>query len=98
MWKSRLSDFQGLWEERETVVWFSSLSPPRRSRCAPGPAGVGSGAAFGVASQELAFGALHAQGSFGVGLSPGECVQFGERHARPQDTLAVRRFLQKFEG
>ncbi len=28
MWESH-SDFQGLWEERETCVWFSSLSIAR---------------------------------------------------------------------
>src|ERR1700693_5535302 len=56
MWESR-SDFQGLWEERETRFWFSSLSiarhfhgPPRFSSCAT---------LVARSNQQLPFGLLH---------------------------------------
>ena len=54
--------------------WFSSLSTARHFHGAPGADCDGSGAPLGDADQELAFGALHGQRGFGVGLSLGEAA------------------------
>jgi hypothetical protein len=64
MWESR-SDFQGLWEERETAVWFSSLSIARHfhSRspvCSRTPSA--------EAYEELSLGLLHLLRSLRIGL------------------------------
>src|SRR6266568_4582090 len=83
MWESR-SDFQGLWEARETWVWFSSLSiarhfhsPPRFNLRAP----------FVVqAREQLAFGCLHVDGGLSVGLDPGRSGQLIRRHIRAQES------------
>ena len=68
MWKSR-SGFQGRWEERETVFWFSSLSTARHFHSHPDShrdRGLGR---FVDEPGQLGFGALQFQCRFGVGLA-----------------------------
>ncbi len=48
--------------------------------------------------RQLALGASHRHRRFGVGLHLRKSAQLGERHPRPQETFAVGRFLEQFEG
>src|SRR5208337_3744484 len=59
--------------------------------------GVSGGACPLEAGEELAFGALHGQRGFGIGLGLGEALQLRQRDSWPQEVLAARQFAKQFE-
>jgi hypothetical protein len=85
--------------------WKTGAERPSRQRwrfptAVHGPAfpprsGV-SGAELADARHELALGPLHFQRGFGIGLLLRKTLEFGKRHARPQETFAAGHLFEQF--
>jgi len=93
--------FPGRWEparraHRASEGGFPRLSRARHFHGAPSWSSE-PGAEFSDTVHELTLGALHFQGGFGVGLELCELFEFGQRHARSQQALARRHFLEQLE-
>src|ERR1700730_6816902 len=93
-WGNRESDFQGLWEARETWVWFSALSIARHFHSPP----VVSSCATLVlqASEQLAFGFLHLGRRLGIGFLGGRLCQLIHSKVGTQEPGQGRQVPQDF--
>ena len=88
-----------LWETERSAQsrsdgGFPQQSPARHFHSAPFSVEAASGAELGDACQQLALGALHVERGFGIGLVPGEVLQFGHGDAGAEQVPAMGHLLE----